>query len=174
MSAASLAAVAAPLPALDERIVERFLYREARALDEGRYEDWAAMFARDGEYWVPAMWRQPDPINYVSLFYDDRHLMQARINRLRHPGTTTMQPASRTCHQVGNVMVDEEDIRAGTVTVTSNLICVEYRLDEQRTFAGLCRHVLRRAGDGFLILQKRVDLLNCDTDAGHLRVNIPF
>lgn len=162
------------MPAVDERAVERFLFTEARALDEGRYEDWAAMFDRDGEYWVPAMWRQPDPINYLSLFYDNRHLMEVRINRLRHHGTTTMQPPSRTCHQVGNVLVEGVDAAAGTVTVGSNLICVEYRQDEQRVFAGLCRHVLRRAGDGFVILNKRVDLLNCDTDAGHLRINIPF
>ena len=101
-------------------------------------------------------------------------------NGITTAGTTdffvraSSQVRLRMVDQVGNVLVEGVDAAAGTVTVGSNLICVEYRQDEQRVFAGLCRHVLRRAGDGYLILSKRVDLLNCDTDAGHLRINIPF
>ena len=34
--------------------VERFLYREARLLDERRFEEWMNLFAEDGYYWVPA------------------------------------------------------------------------------------------------------------------------
>ena len=150
------------MPDMDERAVERFLFTEARALDEGRYEDWAAMFDRDGEYWVPAMWRQPDPINYLSLFYDNRHLMQVRINRLRHHGTTTMQPPSRTCHQVGNVRLLSAD--AAQVTVASTLVLVEYRLERQRTWAALVEHQLRVGPEGLRIAAKRVDLVNSDSE----------
>jgi benzoate/toluate 1,2-dioxygenase beta subunit len=39
---------------------------------------------------------------------------------------------------------------------------VEYRDDTQRAFAGRQQHRLRRHGDTFLIVQKRVDLINCD------------
>jgi benzoate/toluate 1,2-dioxygenase beta subunit len=38
----------------------------------------------------------------------------------------------------------------------------EYRDDTQRIFAGRQRHHLRRHGDTFRIVQKRVDLINCD------------
>jgi len=31
-----------------------FLYREARFADEGRYDDWEALWTDDGVYWVPA------------------------------------------------------------------------------------------------------------------------
>jgi hypothetical protein len=40
---------------------------------------------------------------------------------------------------------------------------VEYRDDAQRVFAGRQHHRLRRNGDSFRIVQKRVDLINCDS-----------
>jgi ethylbenzene dioxygenase beta subunit len=33
--------------------VEQFLYREARLLDERRYDEWMALLADDLHYWVP-------------------------------------------------------------------------------------------------------------------------
>jgi 3-phenylpropionate/cinnamic acid dioxygenase small subunit len=153
-------------------VVEDFLFHEVHLLDTGRYEEWVDLFTPDGEYWVPAVWQQPDPLDHLSLFYEDRNLMKVRMNRLRHHGTTTMQPPSRTVHQVGNVMVEAGE---GALVVHSNLLCAEYRLDRQRLFAALVRHDLRPGGAaGFQIHRKRVDLINCDTDAGHVRVNIPF
>jgi benzoate/toluate 1,2-dioxygenase beta subunit len=46
--------------------------------------------------------------------------------------------------------------------VGSTLIMVEYREDTQRLFAGRQRHRLRRHGETFRIIEKRVDLINCD------------
>jgi 3-phenylpropionate/cinnamic acid dioxygenase small subunit len=40
---------------------------------------------------------------------------------------------------------------------------VEYRQDSQRLFAGHQHHRLRRVGESFRIVQKRVDLANCDS-----------
>jgi Ring hydroxylating beta subunit len=40
---------------------------------------------------------------------------------------------------------------------------VEYRDEQQRVFAGRQHHRLRRDGAGFRIVQKRVDLINCDS-----------
>lgn len=154
--------------------VSEFLYREAWLIDERRFEEWLALFDEAGEYWVPALWNQPDPLDHVSLFYEDRDLLAMRVRRLRHAHTTAQKPASRTCHQVGNIMLDQVDPATGLVTVRSNLLLVEYRRMEQRIFAGLCRHTLKPVGDELRILRKRVDLLNCDSDAGHLRINVPF
>ena len=39
-------------PELREEL-EAFVYAEAELLDDGRYEDWLALFADDGIYWVP-------------------------------------------------------------------------------------------------------------------------
>jgi hypothetical protein len=38
----------------------------------------------------------------------------------------------------------------------------DYRMRVQRVFAGKVQHRLRSSGDGFRIVWKRVDLINCD------------
>ena len=57
---------------------------------------------------------------------------------------------------------DPADEAAGEFLVGSTVIMVEYRDDAQRVFAGRQRHRLRRDGATFRIVQKRVDLINCD------------
>jgi 3-phenylpropionate/cinnamic acid dioxygenase small subunit len=147
---------------IDRAVFETFLFEEARLLDERRFRDWMALFADDGTYWVPAVANQTSPFNQVSLFYDDRDLMKTRIDRLEHPRIHIQTPPSRTAHLVGNVLLDDADDAASEYTVSSTVIMVEYRADAQRVFAGRQIHQLRRTADGFRIVQKRVNLVNCD------------
>src|SRR5580658_1959024 len=135
--------------------LEDFIIHEARLLDARRFRDWMALFTEDGTYWVPAVPGQENPFDQASLFYDDRDLMKTRIERLEHPRIHVQTPPSRTAHLVGNVVVEEGDAGNGEIVVGSTLIMVEYRDDAQRVFAGRQRHRLRRAGDGFRIVQKR-------------------
>ncbi len=147
---------------LDRAAFEDFLIHEARLLDERRFRDWMALFADDGTYWVPATPDQKSPFAEASLFYDDRELMKTRIERLEHPRIHVQTPPSRTAHIVGNLVVEATDQANGEYVVGSTFIMVEYRDDAQRLFAGRQRHRLRRHGDTFRIVQKRVDLINCD------------
>ncbi len=164
MSAATLAAVSA------------FLLKEARLLDEQKFEEWAALFADDGLYWVPAQPGQADGTESLSLFYDDRAGLAARIRRLRHPEMHAGQPLPRTVHVVANI----EIVAAGTaeIEVASALLMTEYRLEHQRLFAARCHHTLRgsgtdrHSGGRFRIALKRVDLVNCDSTFEAL--TIPF
>jgi benzoate/toluate 1,2-dioxygenase beta subunit len=142
---------------------EEFIIHEARLLDERRFRDWMALFAEDGTYWVPALPEQQSPFDQASLFYDDRDLMKTRIDRLEHPRIHVQTPPSRTAHLVGNIAVDESDAAKGEFIVSSTVLMVEYRDEAQRIFAGRQRHRLRRRGEGFCIVQKRVDLINCDS-----------
>jgi ethylbenzene dioxygenase subunit beta len=105
---------------------------------------------------------QQSPFDQASLFYDDRELMKTRVERLEHPRIHVQTPPSRTAHLIGNVVVEETDQAKGEYVVGSTLIMAEYRDDAQRVFAGRQRHHLRRHGDTFRIVQKRVDLINCD------------
>jgi len=149
--------------AIDRSVLEAFLFAEARLLDERRFRDWMALFADDGTYWVPAVVNQESPFNQVSLFYDDRDLMKTRIDRLEHPRIHVQTPPSRTAHLVGNVILDAADDATGEYAVSSTVIMVEYREDNQRVFAGRQVHRLRRTADGLRIVQKRVNLVNCDS-----------
>lgn len=156
----------------NHRDVEDFLYYEARLLDEHRLDDWVGLFEPDGHYWVPMAWEQPDPLNHVSLFYEGVDLLRLRAQRLQHERTVSQWPPSRTCHQVSNVEFEARD--DGALLVHSALVFFEYRRDEQHCFAGRVEHSLVPRNDGFGIALKRVNLLNCDSDAGHLRMAIPF
>jgi 3-phenylpropionate/cinnamic acid dioxygenase small subunit len=148
---------------VDRRPFEDFIVHEARLLDDRRFRDWMGLFAEDGTYWVPSVPGQDSPFNQASLFYDDRDLMKTRVDRLEHPRIHVQTPPSRTAHLVGNVVVDEADDAKGEYLVSSTVMMVEYREDRQRVFAGRQHHRLRRDGAGLRIVQKRVDLINCDS-----------
>lgn len=150
-------------PGIDRAPFELFLIQEARLLDDRRFREWMALFTEDGTYWVPAVPDQKNPFNHASLFYDDRQLMQTRIDRLEHPRIHIQTPPSRTAHIVGNVVVEEADEAAGLYLISSSVMMAEYRQDNQRFFAGRQHHRLKRDGDSFRIVQKRVDLINCDS-----------
>jgi benzoate/toluate 1,2-dioxygenase beta subunit len=146
-----------------DRAFKRFLIHEARLLDERRFRDWMGLFTEDGTYWVPAVPGQKSPFDQASLFYDDRDLMGTRIARLEHQRIHVQTPPSRTVHLVGNVVLEEADEGKGEYVVASTMIMVEYRDERQRLFAGRQQHRLRREGASFRIVQKRVDLINCDS-----------
>jgi 3-phenylpropionate/cinnamic acid dioxygenase small subunit len=159
-------------PALGD--VAAFLHHEARLLDEHRLEEWLNLFLPDGHYWMPASWNQLDPLDHLSLYYEDMDLLKVRVARIRHPRTETMKPPPRSAHIIGNVAIDRFDPETHEVFVYSTFSLVEYRLDEQRLFAGHCRHRLQVTKDGLRIALKRVDILNCDSERGHIRFNIPI
>jgi benzoate/toluate 1,2-dioxygenase beta subunit len=143
--------------------IELFLLHEAALLDERRFEEWMALFTEDGTYWVPAAAGQESPFNHSSLFYDDRDLMKTRVARLGHPAIHVQTPPSRTMHQVGRPLLESTDEASGECLISSTVLMVEYREDRQRIFAGRQHHRLRRQDGRFRIVQKRVDLVNCDS-----------
>ncbi len=154
------------------REVEEFLFLEARLLDERRFDDWMALFTDDACYWVPASPGQQSPFEELSIYYEDRTLMDVRIRRLRHPEAHAQIPPSRTRHLVANVVIEVDGGGNDALGARSSLVMFEYRDDRQRVFAADCRHLLRRHEDGFRIASKRVDLVNCD--AAHGIMSVPF
>lgn len=158
----------APLAAAgnDFRSIEGFLIHEARLLDARRFEEWMDLFVPEGHYWAPARRDQADPWNEVSLMFDDREIMQNRIQRLRHPKVYAQLPASQAVRQVSNVSIDDEDAASGELTVRSVFFMFEHRatlpapLD--RVFAGEYIHRLRREPSSYRIVSKKVVLVNCD------------
>ena len=45
--------------------IAQFLFREARLMDEHRYEEWLTLWADDGVYWVPCGHEDTDPLRQV-------------------------------------------------------------------------------------------------------------
>ncbi len=136
-------------------IIARFVYEEAELLDRGEYDQWLDLFTEDGRYWVPSHPDQTDALGEVSLFYEDRALMQARIGRLRHP--RALGRPVRTSHLVGNIRGEERD---GLMIVRSRFQMIEFIGDEQRLYGGAVEHHLRGGDTGWKMRLKRVDLVN--------------
>ena len=146
--------------ALDLTRCERFLLHEAQLLDDGKFDDWLALFTPDAWYWVPSEPDQDNPHDTVSLIYDDRRLLETRVRRLASPRIYSQEPRSRTSRIVSNVSIENGDNNG--CTVRSKFLMVEYRRETQRLFAGTAFHRLVQTDGLILIASKRVDLLNCD------------
>lgn len=157
---------------VDAKPFERFILHEARLLDERRFRDWMALFTEDGTYWVPAVHGQESPFNHVSLFYDDLDLMNTRINRLEHPRIHIQSPASHCVHLINNVIVERADEPNGEYVVSSVVVMFESHGDEQRIFAGRQTHTLKDQDGALHIVQKRVDLVNCDASFSPIAIPI--
>jgi 3-phenylpropionate/cinnamic acid dioxygenase small subunit len=147
---------------LDVETCEAFLVHEARLLDDGRFEEWLALFTPDAWYWVPSQPRQASPRDTVSLIYDDRRLLETRVRRLASPRIYSQEPRSRTSRIIANVAIDESSADGRACIVRSKFQLLEYRLDAQTAFGGTLFHRLIATDASIRIAWKRVDLVNCD------------
>ena len=136
--------------------VSTFLAYETELLDSRDFHGWLDLFEEDGVYWVPTSRDQADMKTQVSIMAEDKALLGLRVERLGHPHAYSIEPHPATVHLVGNITVREED---GQIVARSKLIVEELREDRPTRWAGSVTHTLRRRGDGFGIVLKRVDLI---------------
>ena len=146
-----------------QHLVERFLYLEARLMDEHRYKDWLSLWAEDGVYWVPCNDDDIDPARHVSIIYDDRERLQQRVERLMSGAVLAQDPKPRMRRVVSNIEV--EGLGEGEeISVRSNFVLALAKGSTQQLWAGRTLHRLRRASDGFTIRHKKVLLINSDQE----------
>ncbi len=151
---------------IDRATIESFLYREARLMDEHRYEEWLALFAEDALYWIPSNRDDVDPKREVSIVYADRELLEAQVARLVSGRAYTQEPPSRLCRVVSNLEIEPAD--GGEVVVHSVFHLFETRTGRQRTIAGRSIHRLRPRGGEIRIAWKKVELAANDEVLGDL------
>lgn len=141
--------------------ITALLTREARLLDSHAYDEWLAMYSSEFIYWAPATPGAGDPRREVAIVFDDRRRLEDRIYRLKTGAAWSQIPRSRTVHFVSNVEVFARD-DIGPVMVRSDLLVTEFRAGDTRLLAGWCGHRLQRTAEGWEILVKQVNLLECD------------
>jgi benzoate/toluate 1,2-dioxygenase beta subunit len=137
------------------------LEREARLLDQLRYEDWLGMLARECVYWVPATPNAGDPRREVSVMFDDRRRLEDRVYRLRTGFAWSQAPASRTVRLITNVEVFATDNDAVRM-LRSNFLISEFWGDETRLLSGWSGHRCVRQNGRWEIVAKQVNLIECD------------
>ena len=139
----------------------RLLEREARLLDQLRYDDWLALYASECIYWVPSTPTAGDPRREISVMFDDRRRLEDRIYRFRTGYAWSQAPASRTVRLVTNVEVfatARDDCRM----LRSNFLISEFWGDETRVLTGWAGHRVVRDGASWKIEAKQVNLIDCD------------
>ena len=107
----SLATPAPASPASERRgeSVADFVHREASLLDQRRLEEWLTLFAPDGLLWVPSRTGDVDPARHVSIIYDHRPQLRARVTRLLSGKESAQDPPSRTLRAVTNLRIVADD-----------------------------------------------------------------
>lgn len=149
-------------PRIDRQAVADFLHLEARLADECRYDEWEALWADDGLYWIPAGGDDPDPQRQLSFAYDNRARIASRVRQLRAGTHHTQVPPSRLRRLISNIeLLDSAlDNASDVVTVGSNFLLTEYRRGRLTLWSGRTIHKLRPDGRGFRMAFKKVLLVN--------------
>ncbi|WP_024889971.1 benzoate 1,2-dioxygenase small subunit [Luteimonas huabeiensis] len=143
--------------------IERFLYREARLLDDREWDEWLTLYAPGVEYWMPA-WDDDDrltedPHSQISLiYYPNRDGLEDRVFRIKTERSGASTPEPRTSHTVSNVELIEA--RETAVDVRYNWVTHCHRYKVTDVFFGTTFVTLDRAGDDWLISRKKIVLKN--------------
>ena len=137
------------------------LEREARLLDQLRYDDWLALYTAECVYWVPSTPGAGDPRREISVMFDDRRRLEDRIYRFRTGYAWSQAPASRTVRLITNVEVFAAG-RDDACMVRSNFLISEFWGDETRVLTGWAGHRVVRDGETWKIQAKQVNLIDCD------------
>lgn len=142
--------------------VSQFLYREARILDEERYEEWLGMMTDDIHYWMPGIQARHrkdktprlDP-KRMAFFDDDMLNMRRRVTRFMDPTAWAEDPPTRACHVISNIEVELTD-KASEFKVYSTFINCRGRGEaEEFWLTGRRTDILRRGDDGVLRIASR-------------------
>lgn len=144
---------------MTEADITRFIYREARLLDEKRWDAWYELFTDDGHYWVPLTRNQPDAEFHTSLAYEDKLLLRLRIERLRRR-PPSQHPESWSQHVLQAPEIEATD--GESCQTRTAFQYAESRGDAMQMLTGVALHHLVRQDGALRIRLKRVELLNCD------------
>jgi benzoate/toluate 1,2-dioxygenase beta subunit len=169
------AALSAPVPLLPVAPIEvqQFLLFEADLLDRRALDQWLTLYTPDCIYWMPAESPEGDPERQVSLFFDDRSILEDRVWRLGHPKMFSQNPPVRQVRVLSPPRLDVGGSAGGRIVTRTKFILFEHRLREQRTFGGEYEHTLvPDEGQGYRIARKVVRLVNCDAVLWNIGVPI--
>lgn len=156
------------MPTFDEvRRVEQFLLREARLLDDERWDDWLQTLSEAIHYWMPGIENRrredksgPYRLEHMAFFDDGMRELQRRVARFKQPSAWAENPPTRNVHLVSNIEVYAGE-QAGEYRAYSCFINVRSRgLDEQYQLTGRREDVLRLEADGLKLLKRKILIPN--------------
>ena len=149
-----------------------FVYDEAATIDQMRWDDWLALFHKDGRYWMPLEWQQDDPVLQPSLMYEDRLLLTVRVERLAGERTFSQKPKSRCHHLLERPRIVSMGEDNGLYKLRTSFIYTETRGDLLERYSGWVSHELAEVDRALQIKLKRIDLINFDAPFSNIQLFI--
>ncbi len=146
------------------RAIERFLIREARLLDERRFEEWVELFADDAHYWMPVRGdksnkrggREFAGPRELAYFDETKDTLARRVAKIRTGLAWAEEPPSRTRHLITNVAAETTE-RPEEYRVSSYFMLYQTRLEtKQDLFVGMRDDLLQRVGGDWRIAQRTI------------------
>ena len=143
----------------DIRVVEQFLYREARLADEHRYDEWESLWTPDALYWVPANDDDADRMTQMAIVHDNRNRIATRIKQFKTGRRHSQVPHSRLRRVVSNVEL-LGTAENGDIEVGANFVLVESRERRKELWAGRYTYRLRVVDGELAVSYKKVALVD--------------
>lgn len=143
--------------------VEQFLNREARLLDEERWDEWLALMADDIHYWMPTVEnrRRSDKLGAYgpgrgALYDDTLQDLTRRVLRFKQPSAWAEDPPTRHCHVISGIEVYLA-ATPGEYVVHSTFVNYRSRLERDNDLLiGRREDLLRAAGTSFRIARRKI------------------
>jgi 3-phenylpropionate/cinnamic acid dioxygenase small subunit len=146
--------------------IQQFLFREARLMDEHRYDEWLALWTEDAHYWIPCVDDGRGIDQAIGLVNEDRAGIEDRIKRLKSGAHYAQDPKSQLARVISNVeiLADGPD----QIVVASVFNLTASRKSRIDIVAGRCTHTLKRDKDSLRIAAKKILLANRDAVINNL------
>ena len=153
-----------PVGNSDLAAITRFYLREARLLDDERYDDWYETLADDLFYWMPLRENRfrrdredgglsPDK---MAMFDERKADIAVRIGRINSGLVWTEDPKTRHVYVVSNIeafettTLDEFEVHSAFVQYRNR---IEH---DDATLFGRRRDIVRRTGDSFQLARRLI------------------
>ena len=144
-------------------VVRDFLYREARYLDDGHWDQWLELYSADASFWMPS-WDDndtltEDPQSEISLiWYGNRGGLEDRVFRIKTERSSATMPDTRTSHNLSNIEIVEQT--DGLCQVRFNWHTLSFRYKTTDSYFGTSFYTLDMRSTAPLIKAKKVVLKN--------------
>jgi len=154
--------------------LEKFLYREARLLDERKYDAWLQLLDDSIRYYLPNRsvrkpisrddsWSIEDELSTegeLALLADNKFTLAVKIARLNTGLSFSENPASRTVRIVTNIDAETTD-DPDVYRVYSNFQINRSRLErDEHNFVGSRVDFIKKQQNSYVILERKI-VLNC-------------
>jgi len=143
-----------------EEDIRAAVYAEAAAIDGKDFDAWLDMLTDDVLYWMPLRRGQQEADAYNALYFEDRLLLQVRVQRLQDGTAFSQSPPSWCQHVLQQPKVTAMDPAMNVYASETPFIYVEAQQDSQFLLAGVLHHAFVLDGARLRIRRKRIELLN--------------